>query len=179
MAIIDTRRNRRPRRADTIRRDTRDERVRDGDRRIGERFRRLRNGSGLTQDAVAAAMRQRGHTWHKATISSIEAGERPLKLTEATDVSAILGITAANGIMDLLGIGPDPSWNEECAIQAAREVAARRRSLERARRVLAQAERDLAHALDTIDPDERERVRARTIEILADTTPDDTGAAAA
>ena len=33
-----------------------------------------------------------GHQWHQTTVAKVEAGERPVKLTEAVAVSYVLGV---------------------------------------------------------------------------------------
>lgn len=44
----------------------------------------------MSQDALAEKMRSLGHKWSKATVWSVEKGERPLKLSEAMDLCTIL-----------------------------------------------------------------------------------------
>lgn len=45
----------------------------------------------MSQKDLAERMRERGWKWSQATVWSIEKGERPLRLAEAEDVSAVLG----------------------------------------------------------------------------------------
>jgi hypothetical protein len=61
------------------------------DRRTGTAILAARGTT--TQQAVANAMRDRGHKWSQSTVWSVEAGERPLKFAEANDLAQILGIT--------------------------------------------------------------------------------------
>lgn len=54
---------------------------------IGRNLARMRQQAGMTQSKLAEGMRgSYGYKWSKATVWSIETGERPLKLTEAQDV---------------------------------------------------------------------------------------------
>lgn len=54
---------------------------------IGRNLARIRQRAGITQAKLAEDMRgDYGYKWSKATVWSIETGERPLKLTEAQDV---------------------------------------------------------------------------------------------
>jgi transcriptional regulator with XRE-family HTH domain len=59
------------------------------DRRIGETVRALRGTR--SQQAVAEAMKKRGHSWVQGTISQIERGVRPLRVAEAHDLADVLG----------------------------------------------------------------------------------------
>src|SRR4051812_1127815 len=45
-----------------------------------------------SQQYVADAMRERDWKWSQATVWSVEKGERPLRLSEATDLAEVLGI---------------------------------------------------------------------------------------
>lgn len=55
---------------------------------IGKNLERLRDG--MSQETLATLMRKYGHKWSKATVWSVERGDRPLKLTEANDILRIL-----------------------------------------------------------------------------------------
>lgn len=66
---------------------------------IGQRVMRLRGER--SQKSVADDMRLRGWKWSQATMWSIESGDRPLRLTEATDLAAVLGV-------DLMDFFKDP-----------------------------------------------------------------------
>ena len=59
------------------------------DSQIGQLIAELRGER--TQKSVAAAMCRLGWRWSQATASSIEKGERPLKLREAADLAVVLG----------------------------------------------------------------------------------------
>lgn len=59
---------------------------------IGRNLARLRSRKSITQEDLAARMRRRySYKWSKATVWSIERGERPLKLAEAKDALKCLG----------------------------------------------------------------------------------------
>lgn len=51
-----------------------------------------RMNRGITQAALAAAMKERGHSWHQATVWSVEKGDRAIRLGEAVSLSEILGV---------------------------------------------------------------------------------------
>lgn len=57
---------------------------------------------GLSQDALARAMRALGYSWQQTTVAKTEAAERPLRINELTDLAHALGVT----ITDLLGATP-------------------------------------------------------------------------
>lgn len=59
---------------------------------IAENIRRLRKEKGLSQAALAAAMREadQGH-WHQTTVSRVERGAQRLNLDEAEALGEILG----------------------------------------------------------------------------------------
>jgi transcriptional regulator with XRE-family HTH domain len=59
------------------------------DEQIGKNLARLRGD--MSQKELAAAMRERGFRWSQATVWSVEKGERPLRLSEAEEIAAILG----------------------------------------------------------------------------------------
>ncbi len=62
----------------------------DADKRIGRAVLIARGE--MTQQAVAAEMKRRGWKWSQATVWSIEAGERPLRLAEAEELADILKV---------------------------------------------------------------------------------------
>lgn len=62
---------------------------------VGAQVRQRREGSLLSQQDLAAAMRTRGYKWSQATVWSVESGERPLRLSEAVDVANCCGFDPA------------------------------------------------------------------------------------
>lgn len=64
------------------------------DELIGLNLQRLRGD--LTQTSIANTMKEMGHKWSQPTVVSIEKGERPLRLAEARDVAAILGVAISD-----------------------------------------------------------------------------------
>ncbi|MDK6348701.1 helix-turn-helix domain-containing protein [Bifidobacterium scardovii] len=70
------------------------------DEQIGQNLVSIRGN--MSQADLALQMRERGYKWSAATVWAIEKGERPLKLTEATDVVNILGVDLHFGIDELL-----------------------------------------------------------------------------
>lgn len=62
------------------------------DKTIGRTVHLLR-GPTVTQQALAEEMKLLGHAkWSQATVWSVESGARPLRLTEAVDLAALLGV---------------------------------------------------------------------------------------
>ena len=53
-----------------------------------------REQAGLSQEAVAAQMREEGHNWRQQTVAKIENGTQAVKLGEAHSVAQIVGSTA-------------------------------------------------------------------------------------
>lgn len=67
------------------------------DEQIGARMRASRERARLPQQHVAVAMAAvHGHQWHQTTVAKVEAGQRPMKLTEAAAVAEIIGIPLAD-----------------------------------------------------------------------------------
>jgi len=64
--------------------------VADRERLIGVTVSVLRDG--MPQQAVADAMRERGHRWSQSTVWSVEKGERRLLLSEAADLAEVLDV---------------------------------------------------------------------------------------
>jgi transcriptional regulator with XRE-family HTH domain len=58
------------------------------DVQIGRNLARFRGQ--WSQKDLADAMRERGHKWSQATVWAVEKGDRPLRLSEAQDVTKIL-----------------------------------------------------------------------------------------
>ena len=53
------------------------------------------HGQPMTQQVLAAGMRERGHKWSQATVWSVEKGERPLRLAEADTLAQIFKVPLA------------------------------------------------------------------------------------
>ncbi len=62
------------------------------EKRIGANLRTLRERAGMSQAAVAAAMTERGHSWHQSTVARVETAAQSLRLREAVDLAAILQV---------------------------------------------------------------------------------------
>lgn len=60
------------------------------DERVGQAVVALRGEA--PQSLIAHEMRRRGWKWSQATVWSVEKGERPLRLLEASDLAEILGV---------------------------------------------------------------------------------------
>lgn len=68
-----------------------------------ENMRMLREKKGLSQTEFAKRMQSAGHGFHQPTVQRIEAGERPVKLTEAVSIARILDSSMA-AMMDELSL---------------------------------------------------------------------------
>lgn len=69
----------------------------DVDRLIGSRLVDLRSSSGVSQAYLAREMVGRGFSkWSQATVWSVEAGRRPIRLSEAIALATILGATVSD-----------------------------------------------------------------------------------
>lgn len=60
---------------------------------VPENLRALRERKGMSQAALAEAMRALGKRWHQTTVARIEAGQREVRFKEIVDLAAILGVT--------------------------------------------------------------------------------------
>lgn len=70
------------------------------DELIGRNLARMR--ADRPQSEIAAAMRERGYKWSQATVWAVEKGERPLRLTEAADLSKVLDRKSHQGATEFL-----------------------------------------------------------------------------
>jgi transcriptional regulator with XRE-family HTH domain len=61
------------------------------DEKLAVNLRALRDGAGLSQGALAAAMTERGWPWHQSTVYRVESGRQGVKFAEAVDLAGILG----------------------------------------------------------------------------------------
>ncbi|USQ82663.1 hypothetical protein NFX46_02075 [Streptomyces phaeoluteigriseus] len=57
---------------------------------LGRRLRMARTSLGLSQQAVADAMRERGFNWRQTTVAKTEAADRPTLFTEVVALSSVL-----------------------------------------------------------------------------------------
>jgi len=71
------------------------------DEQIGQNLAKIRGE--MSQTDLAAAMRARGWKWSQATVWAVERGDRPLRLSEATDVVAVLNL-GINALSMLTGV---------------------------------------------------------------------------
>ena len=69
------------------------------DSHIGKRIVALRDARGWSQGQLASALRSEGLPWSQGTLSKVETGQRPIRLSEVPKLVAVLGAT----ISDLLG----------------------------------------------------------------------------
>lgn len=72
---------------------------------IGKRLRDIRLYQGLTQDAVATRMRERGSTWTRVTVAVLESGNRDsLTLEEVLDLSDVFVLNPSAFLLQPLGV---------------------------------------------------------------------------
>lgn len=57
----------------------------------GANVARLRKEKGLSQTALAVAMREAGHQWHQNTVSRVENGAQELNFNEISDLTDLVG----------------------------------------------------------------------------------------
>lgn len=84
----------------------------------------LREERDLSQDALAAEMRRRGHSFHQATVYKIENGSRQVQLTEADDIASILHSSIHSMMSDTDGM-----WADEQVRSAADNLESAREKL--------------------------------------------------
>jgi transcriptional regulator with XRE-family HTH domain len=62
------------------------------DTETGLNLQLIRSDRGMSQVYVAELMRAEGHKWAQNTVSSVESGERPLRLSEAAALANVFGV---------------------------------------------------------------------------------------
>lgn len=70
------------------------------DKQIGLNLQRIREEAGLSQKQLAAAVKKAGPRWSQTTVWAVEAGERPLRLTEALLLGNILEVNYHSLVRD-------------------------------------------------------------------------------
>jgi transcriptional regulator with XRE-family HTH domain len=108
---------------------------------LPENLRALRERKGISQAALAKAMKDRGWPWHQTSVSRIEAGVQALGFGETVDLAQVLGITpdrltwagpeaAESGLVSTAAGRLRVAWRETAVAAArlhdAREAADRR-----------------------------------------------------
>lgn len=106
------------------------------DQLIGEAVRTARGDR--TQPEIAEGMSARGRKWSAMTVSKVEKGERSLKLGEAQDLAAVLGV-------HLTRLLERPDTTEH-----RRELSAADRGVRQAHTAVMRAAEDLLEALDML-----------------------------
>lgn len=92
----------------------------------GERIKELREERGISQQCVADMLRGAGMKWSQATVWAVEAGERNLRLDEASMLAPLL-----NTSIDWLASGAGPAeMAADYAKGFAAGLAAARKALE-------------------------------------------------
>ena len=87
--------------------------------RVGERLAAFRARAGLSQSALAASVSLLGgHGWTQTTVSSLERGERVLRVSELESVAIALGTTVQEFVL----------WDDEETAAMAESVRALRES---------------------------------------------------
>jgi transcriptional regulator with XRE-family HTH domain len=89
------------------------------DERLAANLRALRERKGISQAELARRMSERGHGWQQSTVSRVQAGTQPVRVSEHESLAEILGVS-----MDrLLWAGPEA--NEAAYVGQAAEVLRR------------------------------------------------------
>lgn len=92
---------------------------------IGNNVARYREHRGLSQGALAAEMKDHGFQWVQSTVSAVESGKRPLRLSEARAISDILTVSVSHLLTEEQQ-GPDLEamlWDDAFTIKTAYEEA--------------------------------------------------------
>jgi transcriptional regulator with XRE-family HTH domain len=115
---------------------------------LPENLRALRERQGVSQAALAEAMSHQGWPWHQQTVYKVENGKQGVGFGEATDLAAILGVSADR----LTWSGPEA--NEAALVDRATAIL--RQSWEEAAGAIvrlhaarAGADRTLGHSEDS------------------------------
>jgi transcriptional regulator with XRE-family HTH domain len=108
---------------------------------LPENLRALRERKGISQAALAKAMKDRGWPWHQTTVVRIESGAQSLGFGETVDLAQLLGVTpdrltwagpeaAESGLVSTAAGRLRVAWRETAEAAArladARDSAARR-----------------------------------------------------
>lgn len=109
--------------------------------RFGANVRLLREKRGMPQTELAALMKSRGFAFHQQTIQRIEAGERPVRLDEASELAMIFG----RGLQEMLR-----NDAVTAAFEAAREVGRQEARISEAFDEYLDSRIELASALDAV-----------------------------
>lgn len=97
------------------------------DDRIGSRVAQLRTAAGLKQSDLSAMLRRAGLNWSQATLSKVESGQRPVRLSEATVLADALDV-------DLSALLSNPDYIGALREASDRTVAETRNQVVRAQR---------------------------------------------
>jgi len=89
-------------------------------RYLPENLRALRERKGISQAALARAMKEREWPWHQTTVARVESGARPVEWGEVVDLALILGVTADR----FMWSGPEAGEREMASAATARIRAA-------------------------------------------------------
>jgi transcriptional regulator with XRE-family HTH domain len=104
---------------------------------VGAQVRDRRLSLGLSQEAVANAMRVLGFNWLQTTVAKTEAADRPLRVNEVGALARVLDLT----ISDLLAFAAAPEEVSAATSQLQNALD----GIERCRRGIAELERDIQH----------------------------------
>ena len=96
--------------------------IRSTDTQFGERVRAERRHRGWTQPELAKILRDKGiDPMHAVTVSKIEAGDRPVRITEALSLAECFGVS----VDALLGHSTDPRDDQAYARRVLRDISLR------------------------------------------------------
>jgi len=93
------------------------------DSEIGALVKTKREESLMSQVDLAHHMRASGYKWSQATVWSVEAGERTLRLNEAVDIAEHCGFKAAEFLGSSFGKQQPALRGVEMSIKALQELA--------------------------------------------------------
>jgi transcriptional regulator with XRE-family HTH domain len=100
---------------------------------LPENLRALRERKGMSQAALAEAMRKRDWPWHQTTVHRVETGAQSLRIGEIVDAAHILGVTTDR----LTWAGPEASESSLVAATHGRLREAWRETADAAARLKA------------------------------------------
>lgn len=124
---------------------------------IGENLARLRGDT--TQEALAQLMKERGHKWSQNTVWLVEQGKRPLRFTEAQDLSTILGFYN----LDMLTRQPEVLSAASAVRHFVRELSlARERAVESLAKLLEAQDNFLVGAMPGVSGEYRKALDEMT-----------------
>lgn len=123
----------------------------------------------MSQEALALAMREAGFPWRQTTAAKTEAGDRPVRVNEASALAQVFDVP----LVDLLA--EEGSAGAESLVAARRRarqqeewLAGERESLAKSEQQVAQARANMTHAVQALRESYRELRRLEEAQGRAD-----------